>query len=42
MNREDIMLVMTVCELLKLPKTVSDIEKAYQNAEKTLAQFDRN
>ncbi len=42
MGERDLLLVLTVGDLLGKSWSISSIEKAYQRAEKTLAQYDRN
>jgi hypothetical protein len=42
MSREEIMLVLTVGKLLEKSWSIPTIERAYQDAEKTLAQYERN
>jgi len=42
MKRSEILLVMTVCELLGQSKTIPDIERAHLAAQKNLDRYERN
>jgi hypothetical protein len=42
MNRDELLLLMAVCELLNESKTVPQIQRAYQDAAKRLDQYERN
>ena len=42
MEHNELLIVMTVCELLKESKTIPEIDRAYHAAVKRLEQHDRN